>query len=69
MGSLFPILSFVQNTKCLSESSYEHFVSHLPISASKKSGWKLLFRALNDINALENFRSLVSLVVIIIIIT
>ena len=55
MGLLFPILSFIQNTKYLSESSCEHFVSHLPISASKKSGWKLLFRALSDINALENY--------------
>ena len=67
MGLLFPILSFVQNTKYLSESSCEHFVSHLPISASKKSGWKLPFRALNDINALENYHSLVSLVITIIV--
>ena len=67
MGSLFPILSFVQNTKYLPESSCEHFVSHLPISVSKKSGWKLPFRALSDINALENFRSLVSLVIVVIV--
>ena len=67
MGLLFPILSFVQNTKYLSESSCEHFVSHLPISVSKKSGWKLPFRVLNDINALENYCSLVSLVIAVII--
>ena len=67
MGLLFPILSFIQNTKYLSESSCEHFVSRLPISASKKSGWKLPFRVLNDINALENYCSLVSLVIAVIV--
>jgi hypothetical protein len=67
MGSPFPHSQLRPNTKYLSESSCEHFVSHLPISASKKSGWKLPFRALNDINALENYCSLVSLVIIIII--
>ena len=67
MGSLFPILSFVQKSKSCIESSCEHCVSHLPISGSKTSGRKLPFGTLNDINVLENYRSLVSLIIAIIV--
>ena len=65
MGSLFPILSFIQKSKSCIESSCEHCVSPLPISASKTSGRKLPFGTLNDINVLENYRSHLVIVVIV----
>ena len=65
MGSLFPILSFVQKSKSCIESSCEHCVSHLPISGSKMSGRKLPFGTLDDINVLENYRSHLVIAVIV----
>ena len=65
MGSLFPILSFVQKSKSCIKSSCEHCVSLLPISASKMSGRKLPFGMLDDINVLENYCSHLVITVIV----